>query len=207
MGPSNLIDPSIIVVADTSAAINLNATGRAAEILGALPNRLHMADIAVAELDIDKRNGRHDSKLIAELISKGLVVSTSLGSIALEHFETLVIGRSKDTLDDGEASTIALGLELSGAAIIDERKATRLCGERFPGLMIGCTMDILSHDAVLASLGRQGQSDAVYQALRDARMRIPTHYVDWVIDLIGRERSADCPSLPRSSRFSEQQPG
>jgi predicted nucleic acid-binding protein len=200
MGPSSLIDPSIIVVADTSTAINLNATGCAAQILGALPNRLHMTDIAIAELDIDKRNGRQDGKLIAELITRGLVVTTPLGSTALGHFESLVIGRGKDTLDDGEASTMALSLELNGAAIIDERKAKRICGERFPRLAVGCTMDILSHDAVLASLGRQDQGNAVYQALQDARMRIPPHYMDWVIDLIGRERAAACPSLPRSSR-------
>lgn len=200
MGPSSLTNPSIIVVADTSTAINLNATGCAAQILRALPNRLHMADIAMSELEIDKRNGRQDAKLVAELAKSGLIVTTSLGSVGLNHFESLVVGRGKDTLDDGEASTIALSLELSGVAVMDERKATRICGERFPQLSVGCTMDILSHDAVLASLGKGALETAVFTALQDARMRVLPHYLDWVVNLIGRDRASLCLSLPRVNR-------
>jgi len=48
-------------------------------------------------------------------------------------------------------------------------------------------MDILSHDAVRVSLGQRLFEIAVFNALQDARMRVLSHYADWVVTLIGRE--------------------
>ena len=195
MGPSSLTDASVIVIADTSVAINLNATGNAKAILRALPNRVHMAEPAIGELDFDKRTGRRDGELVAELLAEGLITATPLRETAAAHFESLVIGQGRDTLDDGEAATIAVGLETSGFVAIDERKAMRICAERFPTLTIGSTMDILAHDAVRDSLGDKALGDAIFLALRDARMRVLPSFARWAIGYIGRERATACPSL------------
>lgn len=197
MGPSSLTDASVVVIADASVAINLNATGHAKAILRALPNRVHMAEAAIGELNFDRRTGRQDGQLVAQLIAEGLITATSLGGTGADHFESLVIGQGKDTLDDGEAATIALGLERIGFVAIDERKAARICAERFPTLTVGSTMDILAHDSVRGSVGDEALADAIFLALRDARMRVLPRFSEWVSNCIGHERAAACPSLIR----------
>jgi hypothetical protein len=75
-------------------------------------------------------------------------------------------GEAYATLDDSEAATIAYGVEKGAITLIDERKATRLCGERYPRLTVGTSLDLLGHGALLAELGDNGTADAVFNALR-----------------------------------------
>jgi predicted nucleic acid-binding protein len=201
MGFSCLIDPAAPVVIDASTAINLNATACGPRILKAIPNPFIIVDVVQGELLEDRRNGRHDGQLVAELVESGLISVAKLDELIESHFEDLVIGRGDATLDDGEAATIAYGLEKGAITLIDERKATRLCAERFPQLTVGNSLDVLAHGAVLAELGDDGIADAVYNALRLARMRVPPAELDWVVTLIGPDRAAVCECLPRMSRM------
>jgi predicted nucleic acid-binding protein len=200
MGLSCLIDPTAPIVVDASTVINLNATGCAADILGAIPNPIIITDVVLDELREDNRSGRNDGKMVAALVSAGLVSVVKLDDLKESHFEELVIGRGDETLDDGEAATIAFGLERGAIVIVDERKATRLCGERFPKLGVGSSLDIFTHDAVLVALGEKALLHAVFNALQSARMRVPLSALTWVIELIGQERASRCESLPRSVR-------
>ena len=64
-------------------------------------------------------------------------------------------------------------------------------------------LDALSnrfHRDVQANLGRDGLTEAVFNALRLGRMRVLPHHLSWVVDLIGPERARQCPSLPSSVR-------
>ena len=54
-------------------------------------------------------------------------------------------GHGIETLDDGEAATIALAIEINGMPLIDERKANNICKDNFPTLEIGCSVDIFAH--------------------------------------------------------------
>jgi predicted nucleic acid-binding protein len=195
MGPSCLAESSAAIVLDASIAINLNATGCAAQILRALPNKAAITDIALAELKEDRRTGRRDAQLVAELVKAQLMVIVPLSEAQENHLEALVIGRGIDTLDDGEAATIAYAVESGAVALIDEKKATRICKERHPLVRLGCSIDLFSHPAVEAALGTTHLADAVFAALQNARMRVPPHHCDWVIKLIGEERAGKCPSL------------
>jgi predicted nucleic acid-binding protein len=188
------------LVIDASAAINLNGSGFATEIVRAIPNPVHIADIALEELQHDQRSGRNDAALAAQLIKAQALQRTTLTSIGDAHFEGLVIGADAETLDDGEAATIALALEINGVAIIDERKGRRLCAARFPTLPIAGSMDLFAHSAVVAALGREVLSKAVFQALQSARMRVSEPYQQWTIDLIGADQARHCPSLPQRLR-------
>ena len=114
-----------------------------------------------------------------------------------------MIGRRDATLDDGEAATIAYGVEKGAIALIDERKATRICAERYPQLVVGNSFDVLAHSAVLASLGDGATAGAVFSALRFARMRVPPSALKWVVELIGPERAAICECLPRAFRAKD----
>jgi predicted nucleic acid-binding protein len=200
--PSCLTDPSKLVVADTSVAINLNATGYAADILKSLPNRMVITNVAYGELEKGHNDVRRNMEIIAELSKQGLIDIVSLGDLAGTLFATLVSGPTAETLDDGESATIAYAVENGGIPLIDEKKATRICEERFSSLSLACTVDVLAHESVQAVLGRDNLSHAVFNALTQARMRVLPHHNEWIISLIGRERAQSCNSLSRSLRYA-----
>ncbi len=197
---SCLTDPTVHIVADASVAINLNATGRSEDILDALPNRVLVVDEVLLELEAGRRSGNNDADALSELVSTNRIEMVRLGEVSLEQFRDLTAGSASETLDDGEAATIAYAIEHHAIAVIDERKANRICAARFPALQIGCTVDILAHPNVQASLGLEGLGDAVFNALYHGRMRVLPHHVEWVVRVVGADRAAECSSLPRSIR-------
>jgi len=203
MGLSCLIDPTAPVIIDASTVINLNATACGPRILKAIPNPFIITDVVQGELLEDRRNGRNDGQLVAELVAAGLISVAKLDDLTESHFEDLVIGRGDATLDDGEAATIAYGVEKGAIILIDERKATRICGERYPRLTVGNSLDVLTHPALLATLGDDATADAVFNALRFARMRVPPPSLKWVVELIGAKRAAMCECLPRAYRTKD----
>jgi predicted nucleic acid-binding protein len=180
----------------------LNASGYAREILSAIPNALLVTDVVLGELSEDSRSGRRDAELFSALADAGLVRIVNVDNLERGIFERLVTGRSIDTLDDGEAATIAYAVETGATAIIDERKANKICRTSYPQLALGCTVDIFCHDRVRKVLGDVVLGQAVFNAMQGARMRVLPRYLDWVVGIVGRERAAICESLPRSVRIS-----
>jgi predicted nucleic acid-binding protein len=204
MGLSSLDGETAPFIVDSSTLINLNGTGCAAAILGAIPNRIVVTDAVIDELRIDNRNSRNDAKLLASLLAGGLVSEVAIGTLKSNHFERLVLGNTADTLDDGEAATIACAVELNAIAVIDERKAKRICRAWYPGLLVASTVDLLALDHVSKALGHEQLADATYNALSAARMRVLPEHIDWVVNLIGAERAVLCTSLPAHVRAAIQ---
>lgn len=203
MGLSCLTDPNVDIVADASTAINLNASGHARAILTAVPNPVLVTDVVATELEEDGRSGRCDAELLAALINEGVARIVKVEHLKQDVFERLVAGPGIDTLDDGEAATIAYAVEVGATAIIDERKANRICRDHYPQLAIGCSVDLFCHDRVHAALGEAILAEAVFNALRGARMRVLPRYLPWVLDMLGPERAALCESLPRHARSTK----
>jgi predicted nucleic acid-binding protein len=201
MGSSSvLIDPAVPLIADASTVINLVATSSAAQIVAALPNRILVVDHVPAELETGRARGRPACDGLRALVADKLVEIVALPDAGELHYESLVIGQAAETLDDGEAATIACALALGATALIDERKATRICGERFPHLGVACTVDILFHPQVAQGLGAETLGDAVFRALRDGKMGVLPQHLDAVVAAIGPERAALCSSLPSRVR-------
>lgn len=187
------------LVADASTVINLNATGCAPAIIKALPNRIRVVDVIPGELDTGRIRDRKDADRLQQLISAGLIDLVSLGDSGWDCFEELVSGPAAETLDDGEAATIAYAIEQASIAVIDETKATRLCGVRFPGVSLISTVDMLLHPEIRQLLGEEAFGDAFFGSLRDARMAVfPRHYHE-VLRIVG-PRAAECLSLPKRLR-------
>jgi predicted nucleic acid-binding protein len=197
---SCLDDPTALVVTDASVAINLRATGVSGLILDALPSRVAVVQEVARELEAGLQRGPMGADSFGELVASGRMEVAQLGEEGMGHFTDLVSGHAAETLDDGEAATIAYALECGATAIIDERKANRICAERFDALRTACTVDVLTQSAVRHALGPTGLVDAVFNALCLGRMRVPAHHMDWTLDLIGPERAANCKSLPKSIR-------
>jgi predicted nucleic acid-binding protein len=204
MGLSSLDDETAPLIVDASTVINLNATGCAAAILVAIPNRIVVMDAVVDELQMDNRSSRDDAKLLSSLVAGGLVSEIAIEALKSDHFEHLVLGNTADTLDDGEAATIACAVEMQAVVVIDERKAKRICRTRYPGLVVASTVDILALDCVAKALGEGQLAEAVYSALSTARMRVLPEHIDWVVNLIGAERAVLCLSLPAHVRAAAQ---
>jgi predicted nucleic acid-binding protein len=196
MGPSSLNKLLLPLVVDASVAINLNASGNAAAILRAVPSPVLIVDVVADELRAATRNSRDDAALLAKLVADGLIAEVPLDDLKQDHFERLVLGDDADTLDDGEAATIAYAVEKRAIAVIDERKAKRICRTCFAQLHVASTVDLIGLDVVAAALGPRDHSEAVFRALVDGRMRVLPEHLDWVVGLIGEERAARCLSLP-----------
>jgi len=192
------LDGTSTLVADASVVINLNATGYALEIIRAQPGFMVVTDNALAELARGSCNGHGDGEKLLALIEIGAVRVVSLGDHGSGIYESLVEGSALTTLDDGEAATIGYAHEVSGIAMIDERKARTICTTDFPHLALTSTVDLLTHELVESALGKRGQTEAIVNALRGARMRVPSHQIEIVVGLIGSEAAATCHSLPRS---------
>jgi predicted nucleic acid-binding protein len=194
--PPFLSNPHVIT-ADASTIINLKATGCARDIVEVCASRFVVVDVVQAELEDGRRNGRHDADLLSSLVADAFFEVVKLDPIATAHFESLVIGQAVMTLDDGEAATIAYAITQNATAAIDERKATNICAQRFPGLAIYSTVDILARPEVRQKLGDEELSGAVFRALVHGRMRVFPQHFEWVAALIGAERAAACTSLPQ----------
>ena len=200
--PSCLDDLATPIVADASVVINLNASGFAPTILDALAEPLRVPSEVRWEIERGRSRDREDADKLTGLVDAGKVAIVDLGDAGVRCFSTLVAGPTRDTLDDGEAATIAYAVEHDATVLIDEKKATRICIERFPHLTIGSTVDLVGSPRVRAKLG-EDLADAIFTMLFVGRMRVLPRHLDWVVAQIGTRRAAQCRSLPARYRNVE----
>ena len=194
------------MVADTSVVINLDATGYFGRILGLLPNRLLVPDVVASELKRGEIAASRRENAIWGTIGSGQAEVVALTADGSQRFRNLTSGPAAETLGDGEAATIANAVDLRAIALIDERKGLRISAEKFPSLVTATTLDALAHPQVQSGLCMSRLSEAVFNALARVRMRVPQHYFQWVIDLIGVDNARKCTSLPRSVRLPSTGP-
>ena len=193
--------PDVPVVTDASVIINLNATRTAAAVIGAFPNRFLMTDTVRRELLTGGSRGHRSWEGLEALIDGGSIELVELEPGDRPVYRSLVEGGFRETLDDGEAATIAYAVGRGAVALIGERKARTICADRFPTLRLASSVDVLCHGLVNRALGESGQRDAIFRALRDARMQVvPRDRLREVVERIGADRAAKCPSLPRWAR-------
>lgn len=194
-------EPDVPVVTDASVIINFNATRTAAAVIGAFPNRFLVTDTVRRELLTGGSRGHESWEGLEALIHDGPIELVALEPGDRPVYRSLVEGGFKETLDDGEAATIAYAVGRGAIALIDERKARTICADRFPTLRLASSVDVLYHGLVNRALGESGQRDAIFRALRDARMQVvPRDRLREVVERIGADRAAKCPSLPRWAR-------
>jgi predicted nucleic acid-binding protein len=189
-----------MIVADASVWINLVATGQADRVLRTLTQQLVITDVAFGELVRGRPKGRKAADAVASLIHMDLVRVIALEAADEPVYLSLVSGAASETLDDGEAATLACAHRLLACALIDERKATRLAAQRFSHLDVRSTTDLLLDPEVRSAFGDNALADALFNALTDARMRVPDHHSAEIVRILGSERLARCYSLPARLR-------
>lgn len=187
------------LVVDTSVIINLNATGQGAEVVRAFGVTLQASTIVRNELVADRFSVRNDAEMAKKLADDGLLEFLELDDEGERLFADLVSGTAAETLDDGEAATLAAGAALGHTVVIDERKAQRIAGERFTSMQIITTADILCSERVVSGLGIAAVGNLIFNGLIGARMFVPERHHGWVADVLG-ERIIKCHSLPAALR-------
>lgn len=191
---SSLSDDPTPLILDTSVLINLHASRHGEHILAAVPNDVLVPEIVAWELEHEtsKLNGEH--QFLRELVAAGKVKVALLTEHEYEAYATIVAGRT--SLGDGEAATIAVAAARNLKAVIDERKGRQKAEIECAGRIPGWSLDLFRHPRILATLGDDTATEALYLALRDGRMRIHDDHCDHVVGLIGLERALECNSLP-----------
>jgi predicted nucleic acid-binding protein len=192
---SSLIDIVDPLILDTSVLINLHACKYGERILTAIPNDVVVPEIVAGELEHEtsRRNGEHH--FLHGLMTDGIVTLATMTDAEYEIFGDLTT--ASPSLDDGEAATIAIAAARQLLPVIDERRGRSRASALMQARTPGWSLDLFRHPAVIAILGDEAAVEALYLALRDGRMRIPSESGDGVIELIGMERSRDCTCLPR----------
>lgn len=200
MTPRFLDNPKTPIIIDASVVINLIASQLAHDILRSLPFRVFIVNEVYGEIENGQKRGREDFKILTNLVRENLVEVVNLRDMAILTFLNLTIGDTASTLDDGEAATIAYANDCNGSAVIDEKKARRICSQHFQTLPIFCTFDIFLHPNLKNALDQEALRNAILNALRDARMSIPPNYADQIRKFIGEENLSSYSSLPRNIR-------
>jgi len=191
---SSLISETRPLVLDTSVLINLHGCKFGERILAAIPNLIAVPEVVAEELENEtsRENGEHG--FLSSLVEAAKVSIVPLEDEELEIFVRLVT--ASPSLGDGEAATIAIAATRLYCPVIDERRGRSRAAELMSGIEPAWTLDLLLHSQALSDLGAVQHADALYFALRDARMRIHDTHCDHVVDLIGARRALDCHSLP-----------
>ena len=187
-----------VLVPDTSVLINLLATPFADRVIASVGSEWVYTELVHRELIVPAAYGASNEAGLEQLLERGLVRIVQMSRNTENLAISLMSGSTTESLGGGEATTIAYaGSCVDAEAIIDDRKACRLGLERFPRLRVSTTMSILREPAVEACLGRELLAAGVEAALRDARAAVARADFPWILQLIGRERLADCASVAR----------
>ena len=188
------------LVLDASVVVNLNATGFAARVMEAIPIGVFIPDPVIRELNRGIQMGHNDATDLQALLEKGLVEPLKVPKLAQAEYVALASGSSATSLGDGEAATIAAAFSMGAWAGLDERKARRICSERYRTVNVASTVDVLSHPDVMMALSEDEFSAALLAALKVAHMNVQREHMDWVLSRIDPQRVESCVSLPRSIR-------
>jgi hypothetical protein len=193
--PSALEDSLEALVLDASVLINLLGSRMARQILAALGVPSVVEETTLLEVLVDPQDGSSATPAIDDLILSGSLLCERMDDDGLTSFISLVGAEPPDDLGDGEAATLAHALRRSATAVIDERKATRIARTQFPNLNVCSSLDIFACSRVVEALGADALSDALFGAVKFARMRVSVEYDDWVRGIPGPQRIAECRSL------------
>jgi predicted nucleic acid-binding protein len=182
------------LVIDTSVLINLIASDDITKILTGLSSEILITESVFRELKKHPKDGRECGPLLNPLVEQGLLKRVKLLPQALELYLELT-----SELGDGEASVIAYTVTQGQCAVvIDEKKARRICQERFQLSPIFCTMDLLQEYFFRVNSNEQEFRQLLFNAVKIGRMRILTdEHERWVQEILGTELIQQCHSLKR----------
>jgi predicted nucleic acid-binding protein len=188
--PSKLKSDASPLFLDASTVINLVASNRMEEVLFALARPVFVEEKVCHEFKRHPRDGSSAKGILDSIAAKGQLRVLRMSNAQFETFLKLTGCPAPDDLGDGEAATLACA-DGNGAAVIDDKKASRIAARDFCQMQIYTSLDIVCSQGVNKHLGTAALSDAVYEAIKIARMRVPHHWRQWVSELLGKQRAIE----------------
>ena len=145
-------------------------------------------------------DGSDCSNYLNELAITNVIekISITADKKALELF--LELGES---LGDGEAAVIAYAAVTLGdlLVVLDEKKARRICQEKFPNLQMLCSVDLFQHYLIQCQPNREKFRQVLYDAMTKGRMRVfEAKHDKWVRQILGKDLISHCRSLKQTVR-------
>lgn len=200
MKPASLLEsnPSEIVL-DTSAIVNLNATGYAKTILSSLSHQVLVPYPVITELKRGRAKGHDDAHDMFSLLKVGAALPVRMDQQERSTFIKLVGGHTSVSLGDGEAATLSLSENGKRWACIDEKKARRISNQSSSNRLIS-TLDLLLTDEVERALTKLELENAILNALEVSLMNVQPNHIAWIVSIIPKDRLKKCVSLPSRYR-------
>lgn len=170
--PDPIGSPGLVL--DAKVCINMLATEAVADLLGALAVPCLVPTQVLGEVTRDPvtraalPDAGHPLRRHAPLLT---VVGLTAPEVGL--FLDLVGAPIPDALGDGEAAAIAVAVYRGLDIALDDRKARRIIGVRFPHLRMFWTVDLLRASRVVATIGAAWAADLFDRARRHGRMHVP----------------------------------
>jgi len=192
--PSKLKTERDPLFLDASVVINLVASNYMEGILLAHKRPIVVTENVCAEFRRHPRDGSSSKEVIETLQNRRRIQIAKLSDSQFDVFLRLTGYPPPDDLGDGEAATLACA-DGVGSVVLDDKKAIRIASRDFPNQNVFSSLDVFCADQVLRSLGKQVVGQAVYDAIKTARMRVPHFWRAWVRNLIGKDRSEECAVL------------
>lgn len=159
-------------VIDASVAINILATTRGVEVLGALPGRCVIEERAAAEVTRHPRGITHAQGPLGELLSSGALKVVQMVSEDFELFVQLVGAPSPDGLDDGEAASLAWVVGHGGVLIVDDGKARRITRRDYSAVEMQSSVSVFRAWAERAKPTPAELATVLQDAKKHGRMRV-----------------------------------
>lgn len=200
---SKLKAGSTPLVLDASVVINLVASNCMDGILMSLKRPIIVTENVCAEFSKTTRDGRTPEQVIENLKTRRRIEVVRMSDEQFDTFLRLTGCLPPDDLGDGEAATLACA-DGAGCAVIDDSKAIRVATRDFPHQAIYCSLDLFCSEQVLSGLGRTTVAQAVYDAIKVGRMRVPHSWRGWISNMLGKARVAELPFLTAADQRTLQ---
>ena len=191
------------IVTDTSILINLECCGIGKEIVQLIDNPFVVTEGVADEVGGKQGKFYESSRIFMEgLLSANLLEVVRLSDEEIEVSQRMT--RMENGLEEGEATTIAVAKSRGYIPIIDEKRGRAYALNELGNVIIGRSIDVLLHSKVRSTIAGSLIREAVYFALRDAKMNISPNQLNFVIELIGKDRARACVSLPGYKKLKEE---
>lgn len=160
-----------LFVLDASVLFNLLATGIAADTLEALGVPCWVEERTATE--VRRFPGeKAESMPLQTLFGSGHLRLCRMSPVAYDIYLSLISGPSTQTLDDGESAAIAMSVTGVGSVVLDDKKARRICSERFSHVSIASSLHLFVEAASRGNWGDQQLVHVVQRARDVSKMSI-----------------------------------
>ncbi len=128
------------VIYDSSTLINIYCSGYHSSIFQSMMQQKMLARLVISESNYYYNSGKKQPLDLETYILQGVFQRTEINEE--EYFLFIEFAQR---LDDGEAETIAIGINRGWSIATDDRKAIKLIRENYPNTGILCTPAIMKH--------------------------------------------------------------